>query len=191
MWYKIARGLGKFWFTITHHGVRVHNRELLPEGGAVICPNHTALRDPLYVAVAMKPSVKMRYMAKAELFESRLLGWFLNSLGAFPVKRGTADIQAIRESIKSLNDGCKLVVFPEGTRVTEGKEAEAKGGAAMLAAKTGLPIVPTYISNGRTFFKRVDVVFGEPIYVGRPREEQRAAVDKVMTAIEELKCKLK
>lgn len=191
MIYKIVHCLVHFWFTVTNHGVRVHHRERLPEGAAVLCPNHTSLRDPLYVALACGIREKLHFMAKSELYESKPLAWFLSKLGAFPVRRGEPDIEAIRKSIGYLNDNCKLIIFPEGTRVTAGKDVEAKGGAAMLAARTGVPMVPVYIRNARTYFKRVDLTFGEPILVEKPRPAQKEAVTKVMNAIEEMKCQSK
>jgi len=189
--YKIAHVLVKIWFGITNHGVRVHHQERLPEGAAVICPNHTSLRDPLYVALACGIRERLHFMAKSELYENRFLARLLTKLGAFPVRRGQPDIEAIRSSVGYLNDGCKLIIFPEGTRVTAGKDVEAKGGAAMLAARTGVPMVPVYIRNARTFFTRVDLTFGEPIFVEKPRTAQKEAVGKVMDAIEEMKCQSK
>ncbi|MDD6877415.1 MAG: lysophospholipid acyltransferase family protein [Clostridiaceae bacterium] len=188
MWYRIARMICQVFFTITHHGVTARHAERLPEGAALLCPNHTSIRDPIYVAVACGSRVKLRFMAKIELFRFRPLGALIRSLGAFPVRRGEADLDAIRESLRILKEGGKLLVFPEGTRVTEGKDVEAKAGAAMLAARSGAPMVPVYIENGRSWFRRVTVTFGEPIPVVGRREEQRAAAVRVMDAIGEMKC---
>lgn len=176
------------FFTITNHGVRTRHLERLPEGAAVICPNHTSLRDPGYLAIACGRKVKLRFMAKVELFRFKPLGALIRSLGAFPVKRGEADLNAIRMSQHILKDGGKLLVFPEGTRVTEGKDVEAKAGAALLAAKSGAPMVPVCIENGRTWFRRVTVTFGEPIFVVGRREEQREAAARMMDAIGAMKC---
>ncbi len=191
MFYRVAHRLVRFWFGITNHGVRVHHKERLPEGAVVLCPNHTSLRDPLYVAMACGVREKLHFMAKSELYDNKFLSWFLTTLGAFPVHRGKPDIEAIRNSLGYLNEGEKLIIFPEGTRVTAGKDVEAKGGAAMLAAHTGVPMVPVYIRNARTYFKRVDLTFGEPIFVEKPKTAQKEAVGKVMNAIEEMKCQSK
>lgn len=189
--YRFAYVLCSIWFFLTNHRVRVHHRERLPEGACILCPNHTALRDPVYVANACGIRAKLRFMAKSELYENRLLGRFLRSLGAYPVKRGRADIEAIRQSLAYLQEGCSLIIFPEGTRVINGKDSEAKGGAAMLASRSGAPMVPVYLENARTFFKPVELTFGEPIAVGRSRQEQKDAVEKVMKAIEDMKCQSK
>ena len=188
-WYRFARGACGLLFWLTHHGVRTEGREKLPAGAAIICPNHTSLRDPLYMAVACGRNEPLRFMAKAEVWKSKFLGGLIASLGAFPVRRGEADLDAIRQSMGILKDGQKLLIFPEGTRVTEGKDVEAKAGAAMLAAKTGAPIVPVAIVNGRKYFTPTRVIFGDPITVTGRREQQRLAAAQVMETIEELGCR--
>ena len=188
-WYRIARGACGLWFWLTHHGVRAEGVEKLPQGAAIICPNHTSLRDPLYMAVACGRNEPLRFMAKAEIWKSKFLGNLIASLGAFPVRRGEADLDAIRESMNILKTGQKLLVFPEGTRVTEGKDVEAKAGAAMLAAKTGAPIIPVAIVNGRKYFTPTRVIFGDPIQVTGRREQQRLAAAQVMKAIGDLGCR--
>ena len=81
-------------------------------------------------------------------------------LGAFPVDRSRADLTAIKIALKTVKDGKKLIIFPQGTR--DAGEDEAKDGAAMLAMKTKAPIVPMYISEKKRFRSRVTVIIGEP-----------------------------
>lgn len=155
---------------------RVYGMEKLPEGAAILCPNHTTFRDPLYVAMRLGYRHRMAFMAKAELFGNWFTKWFFGSIHAIPVKRGTGDLNAIKKSMEALKDGRKLVMFPEGTRVKEGEEVEAKAGAAMLAAKTNASIVPIYIKNGKTVFKVVRLYIGDPIEV-KMTDKKNAAQD--------------
>ena len=120
---------------------------------------------------------------------SATLGGLIGSLGAFPVRRGEADLDAIRQSLDILKGGQKLLIFPEGTRVTEGKDVEAKAGAALLAARSGAPIVPVAIVNGRKYFTPTRVIFGDPIRVTGRREQQRLAAAQVMDEIGKLGCR--
>ncbi len=173
---------------------KVYNEENLPKGAAILCPNHTTLRDPLYVAVTLGYRHRLAFMAKAELFCNALTKWFFGSINAFPVKRGAGDLGAVKKSLEALKDGRKLIMFPEGTRVKEGEEVEAKAGAAMLAAKTGVPIIPIYIKNGNTFFKRVKLFIGEPITVTvtdkkTANDVYKTSATQCMTAIKELQNK--
>lgn len=186
LWYRFVCAVCGFWFRITHHAVCVEGRERLPEGAAILCPNHTSLRDPVYLAVACGGEMPLRFMAKAELFRVPVVNRVVKSLGAYPVRRGEADMDSIRESMSILRTGGKLLIFPEGTRVTAGKDVEAKAGAAFLAAHTGAPLVPVRIENARTYFRPVRVVFGEPIAVRGRRAAQNEAAAQVMRAIGEL-----
>ena len=134
----------------------------LPEGGVLICGNHSGLSDPLYVLLATGNYQQCRVMAKAELMRVPVLGFILKKAGVFGIDRGKADIQAIKTAMTALKNGERLLLFPEGTRVKEGEEGNAHPGAAMLATRTGVPIVPVYIPRKKTWFKPITLVFGEP-----------------------------
>ncbi len=143
-----------------YFGFRVIGRENLPEGGCVVCPNHTQNSDPPMAAAAISNRHEMMCMAKKELFDVKGLGPLITWLGAFPVDRSRADLTAIKIALKTVKDGKKLIIFPQGTR--DAGEDEAKDGAAMLAMKTKAPIVPMYISEKKRFRSRVTVIIGEP-----------------------------
>lgn len=91
-----------------------------------------------------------------------VLGWILGKAGVFAVARGKSDVGAIKRAMKCLKDGDKLLMFPEGTRSKDGDLGEGKTGVAMLALRTGAPIVPMYIPAKKRWFRRTPVVFGEP-----------------------------
>ena len=84
-------------------------------------------------------------MAKAELFRIPVLGFLIRELGAFPVQRGAADRSAIRRALRILNDGGVVGVFPEGTRNRRGEVLNPQGGAALIALKAGVPVLPAAI----------------------------------------------
>jgi 1-acyl-sn-glycerol-3-phosphate acyltransferase len=177
------------FFSIMH---RVHckGRENVPEGAALICANHTSLKDPILVAFAMGFKYYTRFMAKIELMKKPVLGALLKSIGVFGVKRGQADLSAMKTAIATLKGGEKLTMFPEGHRVSEDESSDAKTGAIMLASKTGVPILPVYIPREKKFFGRVDVVIGKPYYLERIKggsEAYSVYAKELMQKIEELK----
>lgn len=129
------------WFRLRFTGA-----EHLPrEGAAILAPNHKSFLDPFFLSFATRRP--LRFMAKVELFKGPL-GWLFVRLGAFPVRRGEADAEAMLTARTVLEAGELLVLFPEGTRVDE---PDALGsphhGAARLAHDTGAPILPTAISG--------------------------------------------
>ncbi len=136
----------------------------IPEGAAVICGNHTTLGDPLYVVCAMGGKRQTHVMAKAEVMKWPVIGFLLKKAGIIGVNRGKSDMAAVKECLKVLRGGVKLLMFPEGTRVREGQVSEVQTGAAMLATRTGVPLVPVYIPAKKRRFRKTTVVFGEPYY---------------------------
>ena len=127
-------------------------------------------------------------MAKDQLFHSPVVGWFLRSAGVFPVKRGGNDLTAMKTAIRSLNEGGRLLVFPEGTRVEEEGGGVAKGGVAVMATRTGTPMVPVYCGPKQKFLHRTTIVFGEPyspVIAGRraTAEESRQAAEEILRRI--------
>lgn len=146
------------------HPVRAIGRENIPEGPAVICPNHSTAGDPFYVVFAFGRRWPMRAMAKAAIMRVPFVGWILGRAGVFGVERGAADMKAVKTALKFLKEGDKLLMFPEGTRVHEGEDAQAKAGAALFATRTGAPLLPVYIQRKKRRFRRNTVVIGEPYY---------------------------
>lgn len=146
------------------HPVRTIGRENLPEGGAVLCANHTAMSDPLFICFACTLRNKFRPMAKVELSKIPLIGWLLGKAGVIYVDRGHADVKAVKAALLCLKNHGNLLIFPEGTRVHEGEDVSAKGGAALFATRTGSPIVPVYVSRKKPWFRPTTVVIGQPFH---------------------------
>ncbi len=143
--YAVVRALVtpllRAWFR-----VRIVGAANIPaRGAAIIAPNHKSFLDAFFVGIATRRHV--RYMAKTELIEGPF-GWLFVRLGAFPVRRGEADAEAIETARQILAAGGLLVMFPEGTRV---EDPDALGaphhGAGRLALETGTPIVPAAIAG--------------------------------------------
>ncbi len=173
------------------HPWRVIGAENIPEGAAVICGNHTTAGDPLYVVCALGRRRQIHVMAKEEIMRWPVIGWILKKAGIFGVKRGTADIGAVKEALRVLKADERLLVFPEGTRVREGETSEAHTGAAMFATRTGAPLVPVYITPQKRIFRKTTVVFGQPFYpqfAGRKpsSEELQRIADDLMDRIRAL-----
>lgn len=166
--YALVRGVVvpfmRVWFRL-----RVDGAEHVPrEGAAIVAPNHKSFWDSFFVAAGTRRHV--RYMGKAELFEGPW-GRLLIRLGAFPVRRGQADADALETAREILRQGGLLALFPEGTRVRDADQLGApRRGAGRLALETGVPVVPAAITGTERLFagplprpRRVQVAFAEPI----------------------------
>ena len=129
------------WF-----GLRSSGREHVPAtGAAIIACNHKSFLDPFFIGMALPRHV--HYMAKKELFGGPF-GWLLSRLGAFPVRRGESDAEAVATARTILANGGVLVIFPEGTRVDRRDALGAPHhGAGRLALEAGVPIVPAAIAG--------------------------------------------
>ncbi|WP_027340281.1 lysophospholipid acyltransferase family protein [Halonatronum saccharophilum] len=189
--YKISSFTMKNLFK---YGARweVKGLEHIPkEGGAIVVANHTSNFDPPIVGSALNR--KINYMAKEELFDGFFKDKLIRALGAFPVKRGRADLSAVRRALSLLKEGELLGLFPEGTRSKPGKLRRAKSGAVMIALKSEVPIIPIGLKGAHAPFKGdLNVNIGEPFtlekYYGRKldKEEMREAGKEIMSKIEEL-----
>ncbi len=178
MWYRLCRRLFAICFWLLFR-LRIEGREHEPQSGPIlaIC-NHVSAADPFIAGVALRR--RARYMAKQELFQYPMLGPFVRSLGSFPVRRGQADRQAIRTALQALARGDVLVMFPEGTRSADGRLMPAEPGAALLALRSGAPVLPMAVAGtqhampkGRLLPRRIHVVvrIGPPLAV--PKHEGR------------------
>ncbi len=167
---------------------RVVGLEDFPEEGALLCANHASGWDPIIIALNLPRDSRLTVMAKDSLFRIPLLGFFLKKLGIFPVKRGGNDLTAMKTAMKVLSGGNRLLVFPEGTRVEEQGEVEAKGGVTMMATRTGVPMVPIYCGGKHKFLRKTTIVFGKPympVIAGRrpTPDENRAIAQEILDRI--------
>lgn len=150
--------------------LNVIGHENIPDGPVVICPNHTYWNDPFCVVFSFGKQFPMRAMAKQEILNWPVVGPILGKCGVFGVDRGNTDINAARRCMKALREGSKLLMFPEGTRVKDGENVDAKAGAALFATRCNVPLLPMYIQNTKKLFRKTTVIIGKPYmpeYEGR------------------------
>jgi 1-acyl-sn-glycerol-3-phosphate acyltransferase len=121
-------------------------------GGVVVVSNHGSHLDPPILGHALGRPVA--FMAKSELFKVPILSFIISACGAYPVKRGAGDREAIRNASSRLSEGWATGVFLDGTRQENGRVNDPKAGAALLAARTGSPILPVAIVNSHRAFPK-------------------------------------
>jgi 1-acyl-sn-glycerol-3-phosphate acyltransferase len=160
-------GLVSLPFVKALYRLRAQGLEHLPEGGFVLAANHTSNFDPWPLGLPLLPR-QLRFMAKSELFNP-ILTPFLRGGGAFKVRRGEGDVEAMRTAVKLVGKGEIVVMFPEGTRQKKGLRkkhtARPHTGAARIALSAGVPLVPAAIS-GTDRLSRLGplrVVYGPPL----------------------------
>lgn len=138
--FGIVRGTLQPLIIIYFRLIRMGREHVPKKGGVLLAPNHRSFLDPFVVAICVRRPAY--FMAKQELFQKRWQGWLLNCLGAFPVKRGEADEEAMKTARMLLERGKVVLVFPEGTRIRKGSLGKPKRGVGRLALETGVPVVP-------------------------------------------------
>ncbi|MBW3536931.1 MAG: 1-acyl-sn-glycerol-3-phosphate acyltransferase [Actinobacteria bacterium] len=193
--YALVRGLVvafcRFWWRL-----EVRGSEHLPrEGAFILAPVHRSNADTFVTAALTRR--RLRYMGKHTLWKYRLPGKFFNALGGFPVRRGAPDREALRKCAEVLAGGEPLVVFPEGTRKSGPEIHEMQEGAAYLAARWHVPIVPVGIGgtedalvkgSKRVRRVKVSVIAGPPLLP--PEIEGRVPRSQVAALTEDLKGRL-
>jgi 1-acyl-sn-glycerol-3-phosphate acyltransferase len=168
--------------------------ERLPsEGGFVLSANHTSSLDPWPLGLPLWPERQLFFMGKVELFNP-VLGPLLRAGGAFPVRRGEGDIEAIETAVRICKEGGIVAMFPEGTRQVKGLrkkfEHRPRTGSARIALAARVPLVPAAIKGTDRLSRlaKVKVAYGDPVPVDdletmSPRDAQQEATDRLMERI--------
>lgn len=170
-WYMcVLRTVRNGFFRLVTGGIRSYGEENLPKiGPVIVAPNHVSNLDPPAVACGTNRR-RFRFMAKEELFKG-LFGRIIASVGAFPVRRGEGDTESVRLALACLAEGDALLIFPEGARGDGTRMGPINRGVAMLAKRSGAPVVPTGVigthlvaPKGQKKMRRhrIEVVYGEP-----------------------------
>ncbi|MDX1934358.1 MAG: lysophospholipid acyltransferase family protein [Capsulimonadales bacterium] len=176
--YWLLEGVTLFLFEALG-GLYVQGEENVPKNGTVLMvSNHVSYLDP--VAIGDASPRRVVFMAKAELFRNRVLGFLLRGVDSFPVKRGEPDRAAFKNTLSMLEEGRVVCIFPQGTRREAGDLADAEPGAGLFAIRTGCPVVPVYVSGtdrmldrqGKWHRGRVTVAFGEPFTLARETDRE-------------------
>jgi len=182
-------------------GLRVHGHASIPRrGGLIIASNHISDLDPPVLGSSIPREVF--FMAKTELFRTRMGAFYLPRIGAFPVNRDSVDTTALRISLDLLRNGNILVVFPEGTRSTDGKMLPVKAGVGLLAVRSAVPVLPAFIWGTDHPFRalfgrnRFSVSFGRTITADRiarlhAKDGFSKVAESIRTSIEQLGSELK
>jgi 1-acyl-sn-glycerol-3-phosphate acyltransferase len=181
-------------FCRVYFRLRVSGSENIPaDRPFILAPVHRSNIDTLLVSVVTRR--RMRYMGKDTLWKYRLTSWFITALGAFPVRRGSADREALRICQEIIEQGEPLVMFPEGTRQTGPVVEKVFDGPAYLATRMRVPIIPVGIGGseramprGARFLRPVKtaVIVGEPIEA-EPSSTGRVARSAVRTLSERVR----
>jgi glycerol-3-phosphate dehydrogenase (NAD(P)+) len=134
---------------------RIGREHVPPSGPVIFVSNHRSFIDPFIIGLCNRRPVY--YVAKEELFHNKLLGWFLGSLGAFPVKRGAGDADFVETAKAILERGDPVLIFPEGTRTRPGALGKPKRGVGRLALETGATVVPVAIKGTEAIRKGIRI----------------------------------
>ncbi len=167
MVYSTVRMILRFIFFFL--GLKSEGTDKVPlTGPVIIAANHVSNWDPIVVALVLKRPI--HFMGKEQLFKYKISDTLISSLNAFPVKKGTPDRKAIRHALKVLEEDKVLGIFPEGMRNKTGEELKAQSGVAMIALKSGAPVIPVACIGTKCnlpwgWFRPLLVKVGDPIYM--------------------------
>jgi 1-acyl-sn-glycerol-3-phosphate acyltransferase len=187
-------------YSLVAFRLRAIGTENVPNGPAILAPNHGSFMDHFFSAAYLRRRV--RFMAKSQLFGPPLATYIFSHGGVFPVRRGHHDEEAFTTAFRLLDRGELVVMYCEGGRSRTGSiAAEAKPGIGRLALESGAPVVPVAILGShkvrnwkRLQFPRIIVQYGEPFrfaVVEHPtREQQQRAADLILDRIRELHSQL-
>ena len=194
MFYKLTRFIFKIFFGILFRPKIIGIENIPAEGGFILSANHVSNWDPPFLGTFAGREVC--FMAKEELFKNPVFSAAIRKLHAFPVKRDSADKNAIKNAVKILKGGNCLGIFPEGTRSKTGNLGKAESGVSLIAAMTKAPIIPAAIINTEKIFSdevkfpHLVLVFGKPMNFGgstKDKDEMANFAQNIMAEIAKLK----
>ena len=143
--WKLAQTIVRIGTTLVLD-LKVYGRDNVPrEGGALMISNHQSFLDPAVLGAQLHRP--MSYLAKSELWKNRFFGWLITNLYAFPVQQGKGDVGAIKETIRRLQEGHLLNIYPEGSRTEDGELLPIQPGAALVIRKAGVPVIPAIVDG--------------------------------------------
>jgi 1-acyl-sn-glycerol-3-phosphate acyltransferase len=183
--------------------LRARGLDNLPAaGGFVLTCNHVSSFDPWPLGLPLWPTRWLRFMAKSELYWWPAT-YILDGAGAFKVRRGTGDVEAIETAVRLARAGHAVVMFPEGTRRQKGlvkkHQARPRTGAARIALEAGVPLIPAAVSGTDRLLRLgpLRVVYGEPLDIDDLRgsddlrRASQEATDRLMARMGELEASLR
>jgi len=175
--YRAVRGLCRLVLQVGWRFRALEPGRVPAEGAVILACNHVSYFDPVVLGVGVWRPVT--YLAKKELFAIPVLGRVITGLGAYSLDREAGGVAAVRAALRALKDGRCIGIFPEGGRNRDGN-AQEKGGAALLAALSGAPVVPAAIVGTRhpLKFEQIRVIYGEPLRIARQRKADGDDLEK-------------
>lgn len=124
--------------------LKVYGRRHVPKyGGVLIVCNHQSNLDPVLVGSRLQRP--LNYIAKSELFHRRVAAQLIRGLNGFPVRQGRSDVGAVKETIRRLQNGHLVNIYPEGARTPDGSIQALQKGAALIIRKANVPVIPAVI----------------------------------------------
>ncbi len=151
--------------------LKIYGDPRLQDGqGFLVASNHISYWDPVVIGCILNR--RIHYMAKAELFDIPVLGALITNFGTFPVQRGDITPSSIRRALELFNSGKIVGIFPEGTRSKTNEMLNPHLGAAMLALKGGVPLLPVALSGTKGCWGQIRVNVGRPMYLTTPRRQK-------------------
>jgi 1-acyl-sn-glycerol-3-phosphate acyltransferase len=169
LWYRFGRVICQTLYTFVCRGRVFGCRNVPVTGGVLLVCNHQSFFDPVLATLALPR--ECHYMARHTLFRNAFFRRVIESLNAFPIRPGTADVGAIKETLRRLKRGALITAFPEGTRTPDGLVHAMQSGVVLIARKARVPIVPTLILGAfESWPRQARVPQPRPIIVayGRP-----------------------
>jgi 1-acyl-sn-glycerol-3-phosphate acyltransferase len=168
--YRVGRMICRLWTTLWFDFKAYGARHVPRRGGVLIVANHQSFLDPVLLAV--KVPRPFSFLARHGLFDNRYFGWLIRSLNAFPVRQGEGDVGAVKETIRRLQEGHALTLFPEGSRSSTGEIGPVQPGVGLIIRRAGVPVVPAVILGSFEAWPRdrklwraypVRVMYGPPM----------------------------
>jgi len=184
----ILCNLFAFWLNYRTRGI-----ERLPrQGGALLLVNHQSFLDPLLVGLPLERPVS--FLARDNLFRVPVIGWILRKTYVMPIRREAASTDSLRESLRRMEHGFYVGIFPEGTRGHEGRLNPLKSGIISLIRRANVPVIPVAIAGSHKVLPRggifprpcrVRVEFGDPLPANQLRELCERGREKELLAFAE------
>ena len=168
--YKVARALASFFLHTLMPSKMTGAEKLQADAPFILISNHNSMLDPFVLAYKIK-RYSITFLGKKELVKSRFGQWLFRHLGMIPVDRGHTDMEAMRACMKVLKNGGVLGIFPEGTRHHEGVMEHVESGVALIALRSGAPLIPIYIKGRVALFHFTRTWVGDPIPTADLRAE--------------------
>lgn len=175
-WYWFVREAVRLTFFKYHGGVQALNADNVPKSGPVIlAASHFSTWDPPAIACTCPRWV--RFLAKKELFEKQPFGWLIRSVGAFPVRRGVGDTEAVRMALSMLAKSEALLMFPEGSRGDGLALQPFQKGIVLLAKRSGAQVVPVGIHGTEKPVRKLNPRKQIQISYGSPKRLEEFATE--------------